>query len=324
MRVGIDKAMERFNSLRGLMALWIVVGHCSIEFETEIFPLLLVHRFNLVVVGMFFFLSGYGLAYSYDNKKDYLRGFLKKKAAFIFSITFVVYLFTVMLFDICNIERVDSARSFVIGYFTKTNWYMFELMVFYVIFWLVFRLEISSWRRLMLCFLGAGFILVIVPFSSLTQSYYISSMAFPFGIMVYMYKDKLDSIIGKYPIGVLLASALVCGLACLSILFPNKSFVAIMGKNLMCIACCCTMLTILSFKGCRQSVHGIYDRLSKISLEIYLWQFPILSVVKNYFIENDMEIDCVYIVICCVLIIMVSGIVHTIRDGIVKYLFHPL
>lgn len=316
--VGIDKAMERFNSMRGIMALWIVVGHCSIEFEHEIFPFMLVHRFNFVVVGMFFLLSGYGRAYSYYNKKNYLKGFLKKKIGSIFSMTFVVYWFTVLLFDICNIERVDSVRGFVIGYFTKTNWYMFELLVFNVIFWLVFWLKISTRARLILCFLGTGFILAIVPLSSLTQSYYISSMSFPFGILVYMYKDKLGTIIGKYSIAVLLASVMMCGLACLSILFPNKSFVAIWGKNLMCIATCCTMITILSFKRL-PDIHGS-KRLSKISPYIYLYQFPIISATKNYFIESGREINCAYIVICCVLTIVVSGILYIIRGGITKLL----
>lgn len=311
----MDRAMERFNSLRGIMALWIVIGHCSIEFEHEIFPFVLMHRFNLVVVGMFFFLSGYGLAYSYHNKKNYLKAFLKKKISSIFSMTFGVYLFTVILFTLCTIESISSIKSFVSGYFIKTNWYMYELLFFYVIFWMVFRLEISSRTRLMLCFLGAACILVIMPLSSLTQSYYISSMSFPFGIWVYMYKDKFDTFIGKHSIMALLASVMVAGLACLSILFPNKSVIAILGKNLMCIATCCAMITILSFKP---NIHGS-KCLSKISPEIYLYQFPIIRVVKNYFIENDMKINCGYIVICCVLTIVVSGIVYTIRSRIANY-----
>lgn len=309
--VTIDKAMERFNLLRGIMALWIVVGHCSAEFEHEIFPFMLVHRFNLVIVGMFFLLSEYGLAFSFHNKNNYLKGFLKKKTLTIFSMTFTVYLFSLILYAICNMGKVDSLESFVFGYFTKTNWYMFELLYFYVLFWIVFQLNVSNRLKLILCFGGTFLILLIVPFTSLGLSYCISSMSFPFGILVFMYQEKLNSIILKHRMVMLLTSIIVCGLSCLSILLPNKSFIAICGKNLMCISTCCLMITLLSFKSLDiQRGKG----LSNISPYIYLYHIPIYLSVKNCFIENNIELNLAYIVICCVLAIVVSGIVYGIHQ----------
>lgn len=48
--------LQRFNDLRGVFALLIVIGHCSMRFEKEVLPFLFIHKFNMTGV-CFSFLS---------------------------------------------------------------------------------------------------------------------------------------------------------------------------------------------------------------------------------------------------------------------------
>lgn len=67
------------NSLRGLFALLIIFTHCTLAYQ--ILPPLLIplRKVSTFGVGFFFVLSGYGLAYSYYNKINYLKGFIINK-----------------------------------------------------------------------------------------------------------------------------------------------------------------------------------------------------------------------------------------------------
>lgn len=72
-------SVQNLNYLRGMMALWIVLGHCGAKFSDETLWLFIIHKSCLIVVGFFLFLSGYGLELSLDKKENYLEGFLQKK-----------------------------------------------------------------------------------------------------------------------------------------------------------------------------------------------------------------------------------------------------
>ena len=81
--VGINHNQQDFLyemniiALRGICAIEIMLGHIGIV--TGSIWLYPNRKAGILFVGVFFLLSGYGLMYSIENKKNYLKYFLYRK-----------------------------------------------------------------------------------------------------------------------------------------------------------------------------------------------------------------------------------------------------
>ena len=135
----------------------------------------------IISVAFFFFVSAYGMARSYDAKEDYLHGFLFSKFSYLLAIAVIAYLHSLIIKFLFtgSIEPKHIIR----GFFTSTNWYIWELLFFYLLFFLIYR-YIPKYRvsiigiLTFLCATG-GFAI------GLPQGYYCSAMAFPAGLLFY-------------------------------------------------------------------------------------------------------------------------------------------
>lgn len=139
-------SLHSSKGLLGFCAVGIMLHHMSqtIYFAKED-PGILLFMVDIGVcfVGMFFFFSGYGLYSSLRDKPDYLKGFLRRRLP------------TVLVpFYMCNF--VFILGSYLFGYKFKEGelipyltgailmnsqmWYIVEILVLYLLFYLVFRL----------------------------------------------------------------------------------------------------------------------------------------------------------------------------------------
>lgn len=139
-------SLHSSKGLLGFCAVGIMLHHMSqtIYFAKED-PGILLFMVDIGVcfVGMFFFFSGYGLYSSLRDKPDYLKGFLHRRLP------------TVLVpFYMCNF--VFILGSYLFGYKFKEGelipyltgailmnsqmWYIVEILVLYLLFYLVFRL----------------------------------------------------------------------------------------------------------------------------------------------------------------------------------------
>ena len=217
-----------FNLLRGIMALWIVIGHCSMEYEREILPLLLIHKFNLVWVGVFFFLSGWGLELSVDVKEDYLKGFLCKKCTGILRMTVSMYLFQIISFATLKVggEYDWDVVFFLQDYVRSTNWYMWELLFFYLVFYFSHKYIKSNHIQLLCISCIALGIVLLLPYTNIGSAYYFSSLGFPAGIFLYRYRDTFEKWFTKRPIQIFICLCLVSAVCLLSLLLPQKNSIS--------------------------------------------------------------------------------------------------
>lgn len=139
-------SLHSSKGLLGFCAVGIMLHHMSqtIYFAKED-PGILLFMVDIGVcfVGMFFFFSGYGLYSSLRDKPDYLKGFLRRRLP------------TVLVpFYMCNF--VFILGSYLFGYKFKEGelvpyltgailmnsqmWYIVEILILYLLFYLVFRL----------------------------------------------------------------------------------------------------------------------------------------------------------------------------------------
>ena len=288
-------AMSKWNLLRGVMALSIVLGHCSMEFVDEPLILALFHKFNLVWVGVFFFLSGWGLFRSYDVKESYLKGFVWKKTRKILSMTLVVFLFEFMIRVLLGGETLvyKNVFSFLLDYVVSTNWYMWELLFFYFVFYVV-KCVIKDDRKQILAISIITIGLIVFAYYFLPKSYYTSAVGFVCGCGTYVFRIELQRVFDKHKYSVAMLGLLVA-IVCIGLSSQgDKSFLSVLGKNGMCIAICLLGTLFLMFINIDFS---FLKPLAEVSLWIYLYHIPLIKAFRYIWEKVSREIDILYVVV---------------------------
>lgn len=267
--------LNRLNSLRGLFALEIVIGHVVRSEDTILF---LFGKFMIISVAFFFFVSGFGLVSSYEMKSGYLKGFLAKK---------LVYLFEIAILALGVNTIVDAACKNALGYYPpaanvflwfvkNTNWYLFELGFFYILFYVSFKF-IKKYSVFFI-FMSTIVLATIVFLMGWTEMWYASAMGFPAGVIFGKYYDKiiwfLKAIWGK------LFTLVLTLLGLASQLLRTESLAGMVYlRNVMCIACLLLLTYIISRYSLENKVSMI---LMAYSTEIYLFQFVWLKLTESY------------------------------------------
>ncbi len=139
-------SLESSKGLLGFCAIGIMLHHMSqtIFFAGEDTGILyFMVDIGVCFVGMFFFFSGYGLYSSLRDKQDYLKGFLRRRLP------------TILIpFYVCNFAFILG--SYLWGYefhkgelwayltgvilMNSQMWYIVEIFILYLLFYIVFRL----------------------------------------------------------------------------------------------------------------------------------------------------------------------------------------
>ena len=147
--------------------------------------------FAWIDVGIFFFISGYGLTYGYYNKEGYLQGFWKRivKVLVPFLLAHFVYAAADLIFGI-QFTTNDVLRS-LIGNSTlvKNDWYVPALLIFYALFWAIFSSKLPEKRKHIILLLSI--IIYVLVFSLL------------FGLMDFWWMNALPFWGGAFAVMVL-------------------------------------------------------------------------------------------------------------------------
>lgn len=147
--------------------------------------LLPLSKISTLGVGYFFISSGFGLACSVASKPNYLRNFWKK----------IVDLLWITLFSSVVSTLIRNTMLGEHQIFQLVNWYMPALTVLYLIFYVSHRIFPKNKFRRVVFLSGVIFIItaILCIFDAVTglnhRVYYISELAFPFGVIIYEYAD---------------------------------------------------------------------------------------------------------------------------------------
>ena len=127
-------SLKNTNALRGMCSLIVAMQHtCAYQHDKWTAPFLYI---GFLCTSIFFFLSGYGLMYSLDNKKRYLRNFLKRR----FLAVLIPYLFANAIY-LCVRQAVGietTLTGFIEMYqkgepYVSFSWFVISIMYFYVL-----------------------------------------------------------------------------------------------------------------------------------------------------------------------------------------------
>ena len=313
----VIQIQKNANSLRGVFAIFIIFTHCTLAFQTMpalIVPLRKVSTFG---VGFFFVLSGYGLAFSFHTKKDYLKGFIIEKV--IKKIAFAAIVCRVISKLLLVLFIKDTFKMPISQFFIGINWYIYAMCILYISFYLVYTLVKNSRYRLSVLWLLVILITIIFLYVSkvfhapgIDRSYFISEWAFPLGVTIYEKREELDKLMNDYPIRLFLFM-----LVFLAATFVGATKVSeytildLVTHNLMLVP-----FYYFVMLACRYITFGnpILKFLNRISFEIYLYQFAVLIIAKEYIDQ----INVMYFVYVTVLTILLAYIIRCLNVLISK------
>ena len=296
----LKEIIHRLNYLRGLFAILIVMGHCSMAFEKELLPFFIIHKFNMVGVCFFFYISALSITYNFYNKQGYLKHFVRNKIVFFIVIACV----SLLVGNLLKTIFLQVPLYFNLTLLTTLNWYVYEMLVFYFLFFLLYSLiDTSVHREILMTVITLCICLITIYFdrygswTGWTKSYYLSCFSFPFGIVMGEHYDRIKRKFCKH--GLIYSSALflVSLGCCISLILPDSNLGGVLLKNFMGICVMALVTVFVSFINVQSIpiVGSIISFLTKQSAEIYLYQFSVLDIVQKLYERNNMAIDISYI-----------------------------
>ena len=203
-----ENALSINNSrpIQGFAALAIIIHHLVQTIFPNAGVLNVFNDLGVLFVGVFFFFSGYGLYTSLKTKKDYLKGFLKKRLTTVLIPLYVCIL--LYMLSACIKGYSYSLPDFlatISGWILINShmWYIIEITILYIAFYIIYSL-ISNMKTAT-CVISV-FVFVLTVFSLLLghgkdlsskywfmgEWWYNTTFAYILGIVVSQNKEKLE------------------------------------------------------------------------------------------------------------------------------------
>lgn len=220
-------SFERCKCIQGLLAVVITIHHVAIETSQYSFytkELAAFDNVGILCVAFFFFCSGYGLITSLKNKERYLNGFLRKRVCSVivpfFICNYAYVLTTLIMGENYSVKELICA-FFGLLLLNGHLWFAVEIMILYLAFYLLFRFVKSE--RLVYISMG-GFIIVMMTISFLLghgesrhgitnwfygEWWYNTTILFLLGMLAARFRNRLESIAGKYYITILIGAIIL-------------------------------------------------------------------------------------------------------------------
>lgn len=209
-------------------------------------------------------------------KKDYLNlGFLFLKPVYLLFLAVLFFIVGIMVDAFCPNDLSYIAPGILPAFWQTTNWYIWELNVFYILFFFIYKF-IPGFR---VCLFGVITVIlaVIMYQQGFMEAYVASAFAFPAGLLWGGIFSTGDMCSYK---GVITTTILaVFGVRCL-LIKPENMISIVFMRNSLCLA-----VIMITFYFCNHFTLGnnpVARFLCRYSTEIYLAQFACRKLAKSY------------------------------------------
>lgn len=299
--------LSRMNYLRGLFAILVVLGHCSMCFETEPLALLIIHKANYLWVCFFLYVCGWSLAHNYEYRNNYLEGFIKNKVIKLLMLGVEVEIIGNILRWIFLKESWNIDLNLLIGW----DWYIYECLIIYILYYVAYK-HISS-EKMILGFLWITSFLIAVMFWALykwgawegwTFAYYYSTMSFPLGISQhYIFKKSRYTKNSIWIASIMAMIVSIVSLIC--VILPQDSFTGgVVFHNLLG----CGFLILFTFMLFLSDVKKIrcIRFLTRYAPNIYFYHFCVIEIVATIYKREEKNIDECFVLIILLITVCLS------------------
>lgn len=276
--------------LRGICALAIMLRHIRI---TDFAPLNVFDYLGNPIVGIFFFLSGYGMLTRIKQTgiDNYMNGFILKRCVPLF----VEYIF-VWIFNFVCMFLVSGNFNFLKKIITPYSWFIIMIEVLYIVFYIGYKLFKDNLKRLII-FVTISELALIIALSvfGVGECWYLSLLCFSGG-MIYSVvnlnkKKTLPLIFGFGALPVVATGA--------EYVLSDKPKIIVLWALIYNVSVLSLAIVALSVGRYVRFKNPVFELCGKMSLEIYLlhgvFQFifkEIKPIYNNSLLYGAMIILC--------------------------------
>lgn len=276
--------------LRGICALAIMLRHIRI---TDFASLNVFDYLGNPIVGIFFFLSGYGMLTRIKQTgiDNYMNGFILKRCVPLF----VEYIF-VWIFNFVCMFLVSGNFNFLKKIITPYSWFIIMIEVLYIVFYIGYKLFKDNLKRLII-FVTISELALIIALSvfGVGECWYLSLLCFSGG-MIYSVvnlnkKKTLPLIFGFGALAVVATGA--------EYVLSDKPKIIVLWALIYNVSVLSLAIVALSVGRYVRFKNPVFELCGKMSLEIYLlhgvFQFvfkEIKPIYNNSLLYGAMIILC--------------------------------
>lgn len=257
--------------LRGILILMVIIHHIFHEF-----PIYIIQRetnyWGPFAVEGFFFMSGYGLMMSYQQKGEiYLKNFLSKKLYKliipIIIITFIFLCFKYLFEGNLNLFKTFLSTNTIL----PNSWFIWILLVEYLSFYICFKLNFQTPIKNVLLLVFNISLIIILHHAKFGQYWWINILCFNTGLYFAYYENTFKRYFIKKSIFFTIISIL-----CLWLWYihPTTRLQIIVNAFIPLIL----VEIIYMFDTCKIK---ILKTLGKYSYELYIIHGVVLYIIKQ-------------------------------------------
>lgn len=284
---------EYTTSLRGVCALAIMLCHIRI---TNFAPLNVFNYLGNPIVGIFFFLSGYGMLTRIKKCgiDNYMNGFILKRCVPLF----VEYIFVWIFYFVCMF-LVSGNFNFLKEIITPHSWFIIMIEVLYIVFYIGYKLFKDNLKGLII-FVTIFELALIMALSAfgVDECWYLSLLCFSGG-MIYSVvnlnkKRTLPLIFGFGALAVVATGA--------EYVLSDKPKIIVLWALIYNVSVLALAIVALSVGRYVRFKNPVFELCGKMSLEIYLFHGIFQFVFKEIKpIYNNSLLYGAMIILCTLL-----------------------
>lgn len=297
--------------IKGITAIVVILFHLVFSISDMPVYNIIFHDVGYLCVGIFFFISGYGMALKLNADKNYISIYIKDKVPRLLipylEIFFIYWIgFKIMKTPDMGVVRV--LLSLVNGHsIVEYSWYVYAVILFDLCLCFIFMIKNNKVRIGIVIILLLSYCIVMY-MQGMGDEWIRSCSAYVFGIFCACYPCVTDWLIRHRKVAVILCAAELFGRM---IKIPQIESVArvypihILFSWLDCI-CLCTIIIVISDRISKRK--NIFTSLGEISYELYLIHGLVILMLRN----TKWHLNPSWLMILCTLVLSV----------IIAYIWH--
>lgn len=297
--------IQRSKFLKAILPYGIIIGHIS-TYNTNVFSVAIVGSF---IVGVFFFISAYGLECKRQNGDIALHGLRGRLLKL-----FVPLIVPIVVYIVALAIRGDDAFQIIIRnmkeyqFILPFTWFIIILAIFYVFFYVLSSLHHINDKHFLLLLSLSVCVFSVTNFILFRGSAYtnFSSLCFPAGVFYRQYEPKIEQFLSRK------TSYLLCFLV-----FLATGFAASINHLLPVTILVWSILIIMFSTLFSVKKNKVLNFFSNISYEVYVCQGIAYLFIPQHF---DKYPPVVHILLTIALTIVIAVVCHFLSSPIKRLL----
>ena len=309
-------SVDTGKSLRGIFALTVMYHHLA-QVTTRGALFGGFSHIGYFCVGVFFFLSGFGLEKSYIRSKNYKNKFLRKRITPVlipYIATMAIY--CILLFSLFPTD--DAGKLFSDAIEAGNSWYIIAIISFYIAFWLLMLICKDNYSAM----LTGAFVWFVAYYSlckimNLSPWWYNATVLLIVGMAWALYEEKILRFIKKHYYTVFLLSVIILGVTTVG-RYKADRLLPIPDIKIFSTSMSAAFFVILVLLISMKSRIGnkALAFFGEISLEIYLLHGAFILMLRGSSVK--IENDFLFVLISAVGSIILAYALHTALKPLIK------